>query len=201
MLGLPADDFPADAFVIAAGVGIDHKANDGVDTDDVEKGGRATGLRIRARGSRVLVEGAQNLIPLLVSGGGEFGDTRKKFADAHLQGGETFAVGFLIVDGEGGQAAIYEINDPGFMGAGSFVGGKDARGDGVDFGGFFGRKELKLRRRGRLGGLVRVLGSGNDGGPMRGKPEGADGGAATGEKISTAKIFDHRCGLTEQLGI
>ena len=70
--------------------------------------------------------------------------------------------------------------------------GDDPRRDGVDFGGFFGREELEFRRRGRFGGLVRVLGSSDDGGPVSGKPDGGDGGTAAREEIATTEIFDHK---------
>src|ERR1700674_2095388 len=130
-----------------------------------------------SRWTALLIQRAQNLILLLGRGGREFFEGGKKFANARLQGGETFAVGFLVVDGEGGERAVDEIDDAGFAGAGSFIGGDDARGDGVDFDGFLGREELEFRRRGRFGGLVRVLGSGDDGGPVRGEPDSADGGA------------------------
>src|SRR6266478_5869318 len=111
-----------------------------------------------------------------------------------LRAGEAFAVRFLIVDGEGGERAVDEIDDAGFAGAGRFVGGNDARGDGVDFDGFLGREELEFPWGRRLGGLVRVLRGGDDGRPVRGEPNGADGGTAAREKITTAKIVDHKRG-------
>src|ERR1700738_2749047 len=88
---------------------------------------------------RFIVEGMQHLILLLGRGGGEFLDVGKEFADADLQTGQAFAVGFLVVDGEGGKGAVDKIDDAGFASAGSFVGGNDARGDRVDFDALLGR--------------------------------------------------------------
>src|SRR6266404_226506 len=100
---------------------------------------------------RCIVESMQHLILLLGSGGGEFFYVGKELADAELQTGQAFAVGFLVVDGEGGESAVDEVEDAGFAGTRCFVGGNDACGDGVDFNGLLGREELEFRRRGRFG--------------------------------------------------
>src|SRR5260221_13329797 len=82
---------------------------------------------------RCIVESMQHLILLLGSGGGEFFDVGKKLAGAEVQNGQGFAVGFLVVDGEGGESAGDEGEDAGFGGARRFVGRNDAGGDGVEF--------------------------------------------------------------------
>src|SRR5258707_1847753 len=65
---------------------------------------------------RFIVESMQHLILLLGTGGGEPFDVGKEFGAAELQTGEAFAVGFLGVDGEGGEGAVRKINDAGFAG-------------------------------------------------------------------------------------
>jgi hypothetical protein len=154
-----------------------------------------------ARRTSLIVESLQNLILLFGRGSREFFDTGKEFADAGLQGGKTVTVSFLVVDGESSKTAVDEVDDAGFAGTGGLAGGDDARGYGVDFDGFLGSEELEFGRRGRLGSLVRVLGGSDDSGPIRGDPDGTEGGAATREKIPTAKIFDHRWRRNEQLEI
>src|SRR5260221_11345611 len=106
---------------------------------------------------RFIVESMQHLILLLGTGGGELFDVGKKFADAELQTGKAFAVGFLVVDGEGGERAGDEVEDAGFAGTRRVVGGNDACGVGVDFNGLLGRDELEFRRRGRLRVSRRLL--------------------------------------------
>ena len=134
----------------------------------------------------------QDLILLFGRSGGKFFGAGKEFADASLQAGQTFAVGFLVLDGEGRERVIDEINYAGFPGAGSLVGRNNARGDGIDFGGFLGREELEFLRRGRLRSLARMLRGGDERGPVRGKPNGADGAACTGQELPTTKIVDHK---------
>src|SRR5258708_15399361 len=89
---------------------------------------------------RFIVESMQHLILLLGTGGGELFDVGKEFADAELQTGQAFAGGFLVVDGEGGEGAVDKIDDAGFAGTGRFVGGHNARADGVGFKGLLRRE-------------------------------------------------------------
>src|SRR5260221_6752753 len=116
---------------------------------------------------RFIVESMQHLILLLGTGGGELFDVGNEFADAELQTGQAFAVGFLVVDGEGGEGAVDKIDDAGFAGTGSFVGGNNARADGVDFNGLLGGEELGFRPRGGFRGFGRALRRGDDCGAMR----------------------------------
>src|SRR5258708_25866278 len=143
MIGLAADDLPADAVAIAAGIGIDEEAYDGMDADGLEKGaGGTAGSRMPARWTGLFIQRVQNLILLLGRGAGKLFDGRKKLADAELQAGEAFAVRFLIVDGGGGERAVDEIDDAGFAGAGRFAGGNDRRGEGGVFDACVERKEV-----------------------------------------------------------
>ena len=143
-----------------------------------------------ARRTSLIVESLQNLILLFGRGSREFFDTGKEFADAGLQGGKTVTVSFLVVDGESSKAAIDEVDDAGFMGAGCAIGGNDARSDGIDFGCLLRSEKGKLGS-GRLDGFACMSGGGEHSGNMRGDPDGAEAGTSLGKEITATEIISH----------
>ena len=140
MRALAADNFPAGAVGIAAGIGIEQEGDDRVAAQRFEEilraGARTIGAAHRAG---IFVEGMEDFVLLLRRGGGEFVERGEKLFRAGGEFGQAFAIVFLFVDGEGGERLVDEVDDAGFVSAGRVVGGNDARGDRVDFDGLFWR--------------------------------------------------------------
>src|SRR5882724_1404846 len=133
VLAVAADELPADAVGIAAGVGIDKEAADGVRANGLEEASavRASAKNVVAAAS-VAGDRAQNFILLLGVGGREGFHGRKHLFGLCLKSGQAIAIGLLLVLGEGEESTVDEIDDAGFAGAGSFGSGDDARADGFD---------------------------------------------------------------------
>jgi len=141
-------------------------------------------LAATARG-RSGIERVQNGILLFGRGDGEFCEAGEKFVDAFLELWQAFLVVLLIVTGESDESSINEVDGAGFAGAGLVVGGNDARSDGLDFDGLLRREEFKFCGCGGFGGLARVAGGGEGGGPLRGNPRAAKTGGGMQKKSST----------------
>jgi hypothetical protein len=120
----------------------------------------------------------QNLVLLFGRGGGKFLDTRKHLAHSRLQFGQALLICLLVVDREGGQAAIHEIDHTSFARTRSIVCWDDTSGNGIDLGSLLGGKEFEFRAWGRLRRAVGVLCCRKKGRPMRGDPGGAQAGAS-----------------------
>ncbi len=134
----------------------------------------------------------EDFILLLGSGRGEFVERGEYLVRSGLQFGQTVAIFCLVIDREGDEGVIDEIDDAGFVSTGRFVGRDDARGDGVDFDRLFGRKESEFGGGGGLRGIASVFGGGEKSGPIRGEPNCADASASAQQKIATTEIVGHR---------
>ena len=112
---------------------------------------------------------------MLVGGGsGERGGARKELLQASSDFGKTFAIGFLIVGGEGDQRTVNEEHHTGLTGARGAVTRDNAGSNGFHFLRLFGSKKLEFLRARRGGSLAGVLGGSEDGRPMGRGPGGAE---------------------------
>lgn len=86
MLAVPSDNLPANSVAIAAGIGIgiDQESDDRVDAKSLEEIPPSAGAKCTAARLGILVEGVQDFVLLLRSGGGKFLHAREDLLDPGL---------------------------------------------------------------------------------------------------------------------
>src|SRR5207253_491360 len=114
---------PADAAAIAfaVGFGIDEKTGDGVHAQNFEErlSGGIRAIKIATRTAwrdscASFVDRRKNGFLLFGGCSGERGGPREKFVEPFLNFRQTLSIFFLIVDREGDQSAVNEVDDAGF---------------------------------------------------------------------------------------
>ena len=128
---------------------IDQKTGNGVHARTVQKrlSGGIRRIKVATRSARRdlsagFVDRRKNGFLLFGRCGGERGGPREKFVQPFLNFRQTLSIFFLIVDREGDQSAVNEIDDAGFACAGSAIAGNNAGGERFDFFGFRGSEKF-----------------------------------------------------------
>ena len=166
------DDLPAGEIAIAAAFGVDEKSEYGVHAQGLEEIRRGAGGEAASAAFRPLElprDVRKDFQFLFFRGGRETRDTRKKLGGGFLHVFETFLIDGQRIAEKSFQRAVNEVDHTGFARARGFVGGDDACGEGFDLPRLVGGENFE-RGMIRLCSLMRVFGSGNERGPVRGEP-------------------------------
>ena len=169
MLVFKAYVLPAHPLVVAAVFGIGKKSHDRVYLHLLKEPGQLNALE-----QFDLLRGTQ---------------IREFIFCPGLKRGETFLVKRLFIFVKRGERAINEIDHASFARAGRVVGWNNLGSNGFDFQSLFCGEEFKFDLPLGFGGFVRVLPGGQNFGPTRGEPGGADPCARSDEKYAARDFF------------